>query len=200
MVYQNTNHVDHSFKVNNVTGRIVMPSKHVINCDSIFSFSDLGKTSRIEFYSARTIQSYVRRFIIQRYIKKLNTSAIVLQKWYRGWRGRVLYRHMLKENVDEMYQRHYNKMASIIQKTWHGYLSRRDIFSYYALKAWIHKVQDKNDEVLMTIKANEGELKKQRLEEFEIEARKWVVFILAKLHHLLRTKAIAGVYSKNYST
>lgn len=165
-----------------------------------YFFSELGETSCIEFCSARIIQSYVRRFIIQRYIKKLNTSALVIQRWYRGWRGRVLYRQMLKESVEEMYQRHYNKMASIIQRTWHGYLSRRDIFSYYALKAWIRKVQDKNCEVLATIKANEDELKKQRLEEFEIEARKWVVFILAKLHHLLRTKTISGVYSKKYST
>lgn len=177
-------------------GRIDMQFKHV---KKLF-FRELGQTLCIEFRSARSIQSFVRRFIIQRYIKKLNTSAIVIQKWYRGWRGRVLYRRMLKEHVEEMYQRHYNKMASIIQKTWHGFLSRRDIFSYYALKAWIRKVQEKNDEVLTTIKANEDELKKQRLEEFEIEARKWVVFILVKLHHLLRTKAIAGVYSKNFST
>ena len=51
---------------------------------------------------------------------------------------------ILQERYDEMCWAYYNAMASRIQKIWKGYWVRKQVFSYYELKAWLAFVREQN--------------------------------------------------------
>lgn len=153
-----------------------------------------------EFHAARKIQCLYRGYKCRQHIKYLNCMAILIQKTYRGYMGRKLYRTILEDTVQRKLINFYNNQAITIQKVYRGFRSRKTKFDYYKLKRWISLVVRKNYELLDTTWEyfeSERNLKTNHLNEM---ARTFCIYIAKKLHHLLRTHQTAGIYSKSQSS
>lgn len=152
-----------------------------------------------EFHAARKIQCTFRGYKCRQHIHYLNHMAILIQKTYRGYVGRKHYLKLLEESVQFKLVKYYNQQAILIQTIYRGYISRKSKFDYYKLKHWITLVRQKNDE-LSDSTWDYFELERSRKTEYLNEmAKKFVIFIAKKLHHLLRTQQITGIYSKSKS-
>ncbi|XP_023422765.1 spermatogenesis-associated protein 17 isoform X2 [Cavia porcellus] len=134
-----------------------------------------------EHYAAVKIQSWFRGCRVRAYIRYLNRVAIIIQKWWRGYLSRKVYRLTVE-----------------IQKRWRGYKVRKYCFNYFCFKEYLRAVSEANDtirEVLQEFaEIQESEEKKAELErkeqKREMEAR--------KMHYLLSTKQISGIYNSPF--
>ncbi|XP_017303126.2 uncharacterized protein LOC103517962 [Diaphorina citri] len=84
-----------------------------------------------------------------------------------------------------------DRMATILQKTWRGFMSRKFKFNYEGLQCWLEQVKHENCHV------------QHKLYEFKVESEEnyarckqdhWD-YVRSRLHHLLRTQNIPGVFS-----
>ncbi|XP_075451712.1 spermatogenesis-associated protein 17 [Ascaphus truei] len=151
-----------------------------------------------EYNSAVKIQSSFRGCRVRVYLRYLHRMMTVIQKWWRGYLARKYFRSQMKTAYLIMKMNFYNEMAVRIQKRWRGYYVRTHIHNYYALKKYLEGVAMKNNIVrkeldeFAEIKAKEK--KKQDLENEErrkdSQAR--------KMHYLLSTKQVAGMFNSPY--
>ncbi|XP_049831636.1 spermatogenesis-associated protein 17-like [Schistocerca gregaria] len=155
---------------------------------------------RAEYVSALTIQKTVRGFLERQHIRRLNAAAVTIQRHWRGYVGRKLYMLLLQKAVNDMYWQHYCTSATQIQKIWRGYVVRTRIFNYYEFKARVKEAVEKDAELLEKMQQNNHRFETAVMDVLENEAKQWVLFILFKLHHLMRTTNQRGIYSKNTGT
>ncbi|XP_045443072.1 spermatogenesis-associated protein 17 [Pipistrellus kuhlii] len=148
--------------------------------------------------AAVTIQSWYRGCKVRTYIRYLHRVATVIQKWWRSYLGKKCYQRKIKLAYHDMKMNIYNAMAVRIQKQWRGYKIRKYCFNYYCFKAYLRAISETNDAVREALdefaEMKEREEKKADLEREErkrdYEAR--------KMHYLLSTKQIPGVYNSPF--
>ena len=63
-------------------------------------------------------------------------------------------------------------MATVIQKTWRGYFSRKLIHDFYALKRYLRKVEAKNQDMRSLLAEEKAKDDRRRLEEEATNAHK----------------------------
>uniref|UniRef100_A0A0A9YAU4 Spermatogenesis-associated protein 17 n=1 Tax=Lygus hesperus TaxID=30085 RepID=A0A0A9YAU4_LYGHE len=77
--------------------------------------------------AAIKIQKTVRGWMTRNHLKMLKKKATTIQRYWRGYKGRL----QVAEFVEKMYQRmveiYYQKMATRIQALWRGYWSRKTV-------------------------------------------------------------------------
>ncbi|XP_031552910.1 spermatogenesis-associated protein 17-like [Actinia tenebrosa] len=147
-----------------------------------------------EYEAAVRIQSWFRAVRVRAYIRFLNSCARTIQKHFRGFKGREIYRHLVKEHVARMRIKYYNSQATKIQKVWRGYYTRKYIHNFYSRKAFLEGLAVKNELVrkelneLALSTSKEMELKAQMKHKAarELEAE--------KTHFLISTHQIPGIY------
>lgn len=88
----------------------------------------------------------------------------------------------------------YHAMASRIQKIWRGYYSRKVLFDYRKRKAYILEVKKKSAEMRSYLQAHElAQRQQQSLQKAQSISQK-VEQTAGRMHHLLSTKHIPGVF------
>ncbi|XP_066467805.1 spermatogenesis-associated protein 17 isoform X2 [Tiliqua scincoides] len=134
-----------------------------------------------EYYAAVKIQSWFRGCKVRAYIRYLNKMMVYIQKWWRGYQGRKKYRKMVE-----------------IQKRWRGYYIRKYIHNYYALKKYLEAIS-LNNEIVRKELEEFAEMKEKEEEKKALEReRKKKDYLARKMHYLLSTVQIAGVYNSPY--
>ncbi|XP_034098408.2 uncharacterized protein LOC117563946 [Drosophila albomicans] len=123
-----------------------------------------------QFLAARCIQRAWRRFYASRPNRK-DWAAIKIQRWWRGYATRKNYLKLVENMLHERLWAHYNKSATKIQALYRGWLVRQTVHDAYSLR---HTQQLAAEELLCCV--------------------------AYRLHHLLRTQAIPGVYSLRNSS
>ncbi|NXL85891.1 SPT17 protein, partial [Alectura lathami] len=92
----------------------------------------------------------------------------------------------------------YNEMAVRIQKRWRGYYVRKYTHNYYALKKYLEAISVNNEivrnELQEYAEMKEKEKKKKDLEKEEKEKK----YQARKMHYLLSTEQIAGIYNSPF--
>ncbi|XP_077269436.1 spermatogenesis-associated protein 17 [Temnothorax americanus] len=159
------------FAVNPVELRNAIKIKH-----------DLAESSRlVHFIAARKIQAWFRGIITRNHVRKLHENATVLQRHWRGYHAKMFINQYLAERVRQMWQHHYNNMATRIQAVWRGYWSRKTQINFLQLQQWLRNVYTKNNETLENMKKfRQGELEHAE-SATEQEAMLWILFILFKV-------------------
>jgi hypothetical protein len=66
-----------------------------------------------------------------------------IQRVYRGYAGRKQFTKLLIKLNKDIRMDYYNSQATLIQKVWRGYHSRRTIFDYYGRKKYLVEVGQK---------------------------------------------------------
>ncbi|CAL1677787.1 unnamed protein product [Lasius platythorax] len=165
--------------------------------DAIKIKHDLAESSRrLHFIAARKIQAWFRGIVTRNHLRRLHENATILQRHWRGYRARMFANRYLITRVQQMWQDHYNRTATRIQAVWRGYWTRKTQINFLQLRQWLRDVYTKNDETLENMKKfRQGELEYAE-SVTEQEAMLGILFILFKLHHLLRTKCRPGVITR----
>ncbi|EDV56756.1 uncharacterized protein Dere_GG20062 [Drosophila erecta] len=119
-----------------------------------------------QYKAARTIQQNWRRFYYRNYFKHLRRAAITIQRWWRGFSVRNNHTRLVENLLQKRVEEHHRRAATKIQALFRGWVSRLTIHDHSKL------------------------LRKQ-----VCAAEDLLNCVAFKLHHLLRTFAIPGVYS-----
>ncbi|XP_004439718.2 PREDICTED: spermatogenesis-associated protein 17 [Ceratotherium simum simum] len=148
--------------------------------------------------AAVKIQSWFRGCQVRAYIRYLHRVAIIIQKWWRSYLGRQHYQLIVKLAYYTMKMNLYNAMAVRIQKRWRGYKVRKYCFNYYYLKEYLRAVSEANDAIREALDEfadmQEREEKKATLEREEKKRD----YQARKMHYLLSTKQIPGIYNSPF--
>lgn len=120
----------------------------------------------VQFIAARTIQRNWRRFSRRNTKGNVEKAAITIQRWWRGYRVRSRYMLIVERKLQDTLVNYYNNAATKIQALFRGWWARHTVHDVNALK----KMQTCAAQDLLNC-------------------------VAFKLHHLLRTYSIPGVYS-----
>lgn len=96
-----------------------------------------------EYIAARRIQSLWRGYSTRKYIQKLHASAATIQRCYCGYRDRRRYFRLLEVAAQNATDEFYGRRAILIQKTFRGFASRKNVFDFYRLKLWLKQIVSK---------------------------------------------------------
>ncbi|XP_036326755.1 uncharacterized protein LOC118739500 [Rhagoletis pomonella] len=135
------------------------------------SVIQLSRTSLLildyfQFKAARTIQKHLRRWYYQRIYQRKRSAAIRIQyEWRKFYKKRTIYLK-LEQETQEAAEKFYFRQAQKIQALWRGWYIRQ----------YVH---DHN----------------QLLKSQVLTAEDLLQCVAFKLHHMLRTYQIPGVYS-----
>lgn len=89
-------------------------------------------------HAAVVIQRNVRGFLIRLSVRRMHNAAKVIQKSYKLFKSRLFVYNLLEETIiQNKLINFYNAQATIIQKYYRGYASRKKILNYYKLKSWL---------------------------------------------------------------
>ncbi|KAM7356201.1 uncharacterized protein ACRADG_002005 [Cochliomyia hominivorax] len=120
----------------------------------------------VEFKAARSIQRYVRGWLQRSKYQRQRKTAILIQKEWRRFYCQRLYFRKVENMLQQQIEQHYHRSATKIQALWRGWWVR-------------HHIHDHT-----------------RLMHLQVMAGEDLLYCVAfKLHHLLRTHQIPGVYS-----
>ncbi|KAF6274791.1 spermatogenesis associated 17 [Rhinolophus ferrumequinum] len=151
-----------------------------------------------EHDAAVKIQSWFRGCQIRSYIRYLQRIVVVIQKWWRGYLARKHYQLIVKLAYYTMKMNIYNAMAVRIQRRWRGYRIRKYCFNYFYLKEYLRAVSETNDTIREALEEfadmKEREEKKAELEREEKKRD----YQARKMHYLLSTKQIPGIYNSPF--
>ena len=162
------------------------------------SLNDKEKFKYIEENAAIVFQKYARRLICRKRFLLLKSQALEVQKALRGYLARANHQKDVEEQNDNLMMQFYSYHASIIQRHWRGYKTRKNTMDYHANKKWLEMTKKKNEETLNEMR--ELALKKQYDLDLKNDEEQKNNFykIASNLHHLISTKEIPGVYITPY--
>ncbi|XP_071963738.1 spermatogenesis-associated protein 17-like [Antedon mediterranea] len=174
-------------------------NRKTIIIEQVFKRNRTAEVKRDEeFIAVGKIQAWFRAVRVRAYLKFLHHCATKIQKVWRGYLGRSLFRVLIKELMVVMRLHYYNVMAVQIQKIWRGYYTRKYIHNYYSRKKYLEGLVVKNEFVrqqlqeyseLKAVEA-ERELQQKIKERLEAEAQ--------KKHYLLSTEVVPGIYNSPF--
>ncbi|XP_037959993.1 uncharacterized protein LOC119689272 [Teleopsis dalmanni] len=119
-----------------------------------------------QFKAARTIQAAWRGYYTRKMLKIKTEAAEIIQRAWKSFFAKRYYYRLLEFTVQQSIEAHYYRAAQIIQAFWRGYLVRKHIHDQY------------------------------RLQRLQLGAAEDLLSCVAyRLHHLLRTHQIPGIYS-----
>jgi hypothetical protein len=167
--------------------------------DEWFKFADAAAAVNMaEHFAAIKIQSSVRQRLGRNDYSLSRHAQISLSRTYRGHRGRLEY----EENVDMKFARlrreFWNSTATIVQKIFRGYYSRKNIHNFYLRKSYIETIASKGEAVRQELNEHfatmQMEAQRQQAEAHVDNFEK----VVGSLHHLLSTASCRGLYNSPY--
>ncbi|KAI6660787.1 Spermatogenesis-associated protein 17 [Oopsacas minuta] len=169
--------------------------KHQLMTDIFIAKEQAADQLKNEFYSAVKIQAWFRGVRLRAYIKHLNNSATIIQKHWRSYMARGIFRRMVSSTLEQMRIAHYNTMATVIQKVWRGYYVRKHVHNFYARQRYLEAIVDINNYVLEDLYKYEdiviAKAEKSRAEKLENDR----LLKATRNHFMLSTNQSAGVYA-----
>uniref|UniRef100_A0A8D2ISB7 Spermatogenesis associated 17 n=1 Tax=Varanus komodoensis TaxID=61221 RepID=A0A8D2ISB7_VARKO len=144
-----------------------------------------------EYYAAVIIQSWFRGCKVRAYIRYMNKVMVFIQKWWRGYQGRKKFRKMVLKQI-------YVLFLPQIQKRWRGYYIRKYIHNYYALKKYLEAIALNNEMVRRELEEFAEMKEKEEVKKALERKEKKKDYLARKMHYLLSTEQIAGVYNSPY--
>ena len=73
--------------------------------------------------------------------------ATTVQRYWRGYLGRLRAQRALEEHNRALRQAYFDAKATVVQKWWRGYFSRKNVHDYYARKAYLRAVRERNEDI-----------------------------------------------------
>ena len=109
--------------------------------------NEAEKFREMETNAAITIQKYWFNLKYKWKRQDENRACLMIQRIWRGYNGRCKFMNKKQEEDNYKQSKFFNEQARIIQKFYRGFYSRKYEHDFYARKAYLHHVQNKNEEV-----------------------------------------------------
>ncbi|GLI65479.1 hypothetical protein VaNZ11_009017 [Volvox africanus] len=168
--------------------------------DEYFSMCRLAEERReVEAKAVIKIQAFARGFIIRRRLLRLAWTALTIQRYWRGYLGRLRARLALEAYNRTLRKAYFSAMATVIQRWWRGYYSRKHIHDYYARKRYLQQVRERNQHIRAELNLEAERAIIMQRQEAEERARNLFADKLSKLHHLVSTAVQPGIFNSPYS-
>lgn len=152
-----------------------------------------------ELNAAVCAQSYFRMFRLRGRFHVLNHSATQIQRIFRGYTARNLVKFEIRIARKQAQQKlFYERMATLIQKCFRGFISRKRKLNFYARKRYIASITVTSENLLREMHTQyEHNLATQRR---MAQSRKADEFerLIGNLHHLLSTKRTNGIFKSPF--
>lgn len=152
----------------------------------------------IETRAAVVITSYVRGFLIRRRILRLTAVVLVIQRYWRGYLGRLRAKQAGEVRDKRSRQEYFYSRATTIQRHWRGFWSRKHLFDFYARKAYLRALKEKNEVVRAELEVEARRAGEEQRQLADEAARKLFDQRIGKLHHLVSTAAQPGIFASPY--
>ncbi|KAJ3107365.1 spermatogenesis-associated protein 17 [Phlyctochytrium planicorne] len=166
--------------------------------DDFFERSREAEEKRAaEYQAAVYVQKMWRGFKCRIHLADIACRVVTIQRMYRGFRGRKMFKHEWYRQRLEKETAYQNQMATKIQRTWRGFDTRKRIFDYHKRKEFIETVSAKMEETRENLRKHEQQQRKDELERKAKKLLEWMEQFAGKNHHLLGTKSIPGILSKS---
>ncbi|KAF2885940.1 hypothetical protein ILUMI_20235 [Ignelater luminosus] len=146
-------------------------------------------------FAALKIQRLFRGYVVRKEIAKWHRAATTIQRHIRGFLLRWHLPDMLQQYIDWSRLQYYNEMATKIQALWRGYIVRKNRVPVKDILETRQAIEEANNKIQRQMKEAFENMEKIKSRQMEKEAREWVLYILFKLHHLIRTQVQEGIYS-----
>ncbi|XP_053726614.1 spermatogenesis-associated protein 17-like [Synchiropus splendidus] len=164
-----------------------------------FVRSCLAEDNRVkEIHAATQIQSWFRASRIRSYLRHLHRKATIIQKFWRGFTARALFREIIRTQYFVMKMIVYNQMAVRIQKTWKGYFVRKFVLNFYVRRSYLEALAVKNEIVRRELNQLEELHMREKECLEEIKERKAKIYNAHHMHHHLSTQTQAGIYNSPF--
>lgn len=151
-----------------------------------------------EHNAAVKIQSWFRGCRVRAYIRYLHKLMTIIQKWWRGFLARRVFRQMVQTAGSVMKMNFYNAMAVRIQRRWRGFYVRKYIHNFYALKKYLEGVDMKNKIVRKELEEFAAMKEMERHKKYLEEEERKKNYQARRMHHLLSTVQVPGVFNSPY--
>mmetsp|Transcript_63599 Transcript_63599/g.201131 ORF Transcript_63599/g.201131 Transcript_63599/m.201131 type:complete len:332 (+) Transcript_63599:86-1081(+) len=168
---------------------------------AFFELTQAAEDARpLEQGAALRIQTKWRSYATRRNLRWLSGKTLVIQRWYRGYLGRLRFKLARKVADHNLRVRFFDIMATEIQRSFRGYWSRKHIHSFYARKAYLEAVMERTAALRGEM---EGGFARQQAEDelrAAMEAQDRFVRTIDGLHHLVSTDCCPGVYNSPFAS
>lgn len=152
-----------------------------------------------EFRACVTIQSIRRGILDRRKLKTQGRSLIDMQRIWRGYLGRQIASYTSLQRDKGRARQLWTRTATVLQKTFRGFYSRRYKHSYYERQAYLNMVNMKDQSIREFSEAVAEQTEEDR-EMTRVEGEQREFQKLAKdLHHLVSTSNTPGVFNSPYN-
>ncbi|XP_002739260.1 spermatogenesis-associated protein 17-like [Saccoglossus kowalevskii] len=167
--------------------------------EEVFERHKLAEEDRHrEFDASVKIQAWFRAARVRAYIKYLHRCANIVQKVWRGYLGRGIFRELVKQQVMIMRMNYYNAMATKIQKIWRGYYTRKYVHNYYSRKQYLEGLMVKNEIIRNELAEYTEQKAADRQHAEAIAAQKKLLEEASKRHYLISTEVVPSIYNSPF--
>ncbi|GAX75220.1 hypothetical protein CEUSTIGMA_g2664.t1 [Chlamydomonas eustigma] len=168
--------------------------------EEYFKACSLAESKRsAEVRAAIVIESCARGFLTRRRLKKLTDVVVNIQRYWRGYLGRLRATLALEIKNKKLRELYFDAQASVIQRHWRGFWSRKSKFDFYARKRYLKEVHSKNAEIRKEMEAEAQRAISAQREMAEDMARRLFDSRVGQLHHLVSTAAQPGIFNSPYA-
>jgi len=174
-------------------------SRHAVQSCLIEKLRQAEINADRETRAAITIQSINRGIVARRRINACLKSCCSIQRIWRGFLAKEYACHLSMLRDKRRAHALWMRMATVIQKTFRAFHSRRYKHSYYERKAYLASVTLKDQKVRELSEAVAESTFTER-EQLRMHQDQDEFQTLAKdLHHLVSTSNIPGVFNSPYN-
>ncbi|KAL3137226.1 spermatogenesis-associated protein 17 [Trebouxia sp. C0010 RCD-2024] len=156
------------------------------------------ESQKFELPAAVRIQATVRGHLVRKRLHSLRGHAIHIQSCWRGYAGRQTFRLEKSKQNALLREAYFDAQATHIQRWLRGFWSRKYIHNFSQRKAYLAAVTESN--ARMRILAEEVQCASIRAIKEQEEQAAMAQFQkkASKLHHLLSTRNVPGIYCSPY--
>jgi hypothetical protein len=151
-----------------------------------------------ESYAAVSIERVHRGAMVRAWKTGMIAASIQVQRVFRGYLGREKANASNQQRIKNARLGFFHYQASIIQKSFRGYYSRRYYHDFFAWKSYIQEVIIKSERLRVELRKHRQELLERDARSQMENAREEFSRVTENLHHLLSTKCQPGIYNSPY--
>mmetsp|Transcript_28053 Transcript_28053/g.97047 ORF Transcript_28053/g.97047 Transcript_28053/m.97047 type:complete len:358 (-) Transcript_28053:140-1213(-) len=148
---------------------------------------------------AALLQRLYRGAMARRAIRLKSRAARTIQRVIRGARGRAESARTMREREEQQQASVFHYYASIAQRIFRGYYSRRYIHNYHSRKLYIQTIQEQSEVLRKQLEEAREEQIEGEMARAEEKARDEFRRVTQNLHHLVSTASTPGVYNPPYA-
>lgn len=152
-----------------------------------------------ENHCAALVQRHYRGSIARRRIREQSSAARSIQRVVRGQAGRLLAHRKRVERETRQEEAVYHYYATLMQKAFRGYYSRRYLHDFHARKAYISTIQAKSEDLRNQLAESMNDQVLSEQGKAEMMAREEFAKVTQNLHHLVSTAVTPGIYNPPYA-